>query len=305
MSIRAWLVRRKIKSVFRPSVPAGTSDEIRLQNFSKALKGMEARLPGPPKGQSKIDKIDRNDGIKGEWITAKGAREDRILIYAHGGGYTWGGPKPYRELGWRLSRAANARVFLLDYRLAPAHKCPAPIEDALRAYDWIVGTNPGQPVALAGDSAGGGLSLATAHAIRDTGRPMPSAIALISPWLDLTGSGKSLKTNNATEVMLDPDGIHYAADAYRGELSAYDPRCSPLFGEQRGLPPLFVQVGDSEILLDDSTRFASRAKEAGVAVTLEVWPKMHHVWHFSAMLIPEGKKAITAMGAFLNAGFDN
>ena len=305
MSIRAWLVRRKIRSVFRPKVPPDMPDEERLRIFSAALKGMEARLPGPPKGQFKVDKINRNDGIRGEWLTAKGAREDRVLLYAHGGGYTWGGPRPYRELGWRLSRAADARVFLLDYRLAPQHKCPAPVEDALRAYDWIRDTNPGQPVVMAGDSAGGGLTLAAAHAIRDTGRPMPKALALISPWLDLTGSGRSMKDNATSEVMLDPDGIRYAADAYRGELSAYDPRCSPLFGEQRGLPPALVQVGSDEILLDDSMRFEARAKEAGVDITLEVWPKMHHVWHFSALLVPEGRKAIAGIGDFFERHFGN
>ncbi|WP_262690421.1 alpha/beta hydrolase [Kordiimonas aestuarii] len=305
MSIRAWLARRKIRSVFRPKMPPGTPDDVRLKNFSKALKAMEERLPGPPRGQCKIDKVDRSDGIKGEWITAKGAREDRIVLFAHGGGYTWGAPRPYRELGWRLSRACNARVFLLDYRLAPEHTCPAPIEDALRAYDWIIKKNPGLPVVLSGDSAGGGLTLATAHVIRDTGRPMPKALSLISPWLDLTGSGESIGVNADKDVMLDPDGIHYAADAYRGDLSAYDPRCSPLFGEQAGLPPVFLQVGDDEILLDDSVRFEARARSEGVAVKLDIWPKMHHVWHFSAMMIPEGRKAIADMAIFFESHFGN
>ena len=252
MSIRAWLVRRKIRSVFRPKMDPSVPDEVRLKNFSKALKAMEDRMPGPPKGQYKIDKIDRADGIKGEWVTAKGAREDRIVLFSHGGGYTWGAPRQYRELGWRLSRACNAKVFLLDYRLAPAHKCPAPIEDALRAYDWIVDNHPGIPVVMSGDSAGGGLTLAAVHAIRDTGRQMPKALALISPWLDLTGSGDSLRANADREVMLDPDGIHYAANAYRGDIVANDPRCSPLFGDQAGLPPVLLQVGSEEILLDDS-----------------------------------------------------
>jgi monoterpene epsilon-lactone hydrolase len=305
MSIRAWLVRRRIRSVFRPNMPPGTPDEVRLRNFSTALKTMEERLPGPPKGQFKIDKVHRPDGVKGEWVIAKGAREDRILIYCHGGGYTWGGPRPYRELGWRLSRACNARVFLLDYRLAPEHKCPAPLEDALRAYDWIVSQYPGHPIVLAGDSAGGGLTLATAQAIRDTGRVTPVALALISPWLDLTGSGDSMRANADKDVMLDPDGIHHAADAYRGELSAYDPRCSPLFGEPRGLPPVLVQVGSEEILLDDSKRFAARARDADVLLRLDIWPKMHHVWHFSAMVVPEGKKAIADIGTFFEDHFGN
>lgn len=305
MSIRAWLVRRKIKAAFRPSLPADTPDAVRLENFDKSLKAMEARLPGPPNGKCKIAKVSTADGVKGEWITAKGAREDRILFYSHGGGYVWGSPKPYREFAWRLSRALNARVFLLDYRLAPTHKCPAPIEDALRAYDWIVENHPGEPIVLSGDSAGGGLTLAVAHAIRDSGRPAPKAFSLISPWLDLTGAGDSIHTNADNDVMLDPAGIHHAANAYRGDLGADDPRCSPLFGKQAGLPPVFVQVGSDEILLDDSVRFEQRAREEGVAVKLDVWQKMHHVWHFSAMIIPEGRKAIADMAVFFNQHFGN
>ncbi len=282
-----------------------TPDDVRLRNFSTALKAMEGKLPGPPRGQYKIDKVSLASGVQGEWITARGAREDRVVLYAHGGGYTWGAPRPYRELGWRLSRACNARVFLLDYRLAPEHTCPAPIEDALRAYDWIVENNRGQPIVMAGDSAGGGLTLAAAQAIRDTGRNMPKALGLISPWLDLTGSGDSIRSNAETEVMLDPDGIQYAANAYRGALAADDPRCSPLFGGQAGLPPVLVQVGSEEILLDDSVRFDARARAEGVQVTLNVWPKMHHVWHFSAMMVPEGRKAIADLAAFMQRHFGN
>lgn len=305
MSIQAWLVRRKIKAAFRPKMPPGTPDAVRLENFDKSLKAMEKRLPGPPKGKCKIEKVNTSDGVQGEWITAKGAREDRVLFYSHGGGYVWGGPKPYREFGWRLSKALNAKVFLLDYHLAPKHKCPAPIEDALRAYDWIMANHPGVPVVMSGDSAGGGLTLAAAHAIRDSGRAQPKAISLISPWLDLTGSGDSIRGNADKEVMLDPDGIHYAADAYRGDIPADDPRCSPLYGMQAGLPPVLVQVGSDEILLDDSVRFEARAREEGVSVTLDVWRKMHHVWHFSAIIIPEGRKAIADMGTFFNRHFGN
>lgn len=303
MSIRAWLVRRKIRSVFRPKELETAPDEVRLKHFATALKAMEGSLTGAPK-EATIEKVE-TDTVRGEWISMPGAREDRILFYSHGGGYVWGSPKAYYLLGAMLSKAMKARVFLLDYRLAPAHKCPSQIEDALAAYDWIQKENPGVPITMSGDSAGGGLTLAAAQAIRDNGRVPPKALALISPWLDVTGESETVQTNRDRDVMLDAKGIGTAGQIFAGDLDATDPRCSPLFGEQAGLPPTIVQVGSEEILLGDSLRFAEKAREAGVDVTLDVWKKMHHVWHFSAQVVPEGKRAIRDMASFFEPRWGN
>lgn len=298
MSIRAWLVRRKIRSVFRPSSLRGAAADKRLRHFDQALQAMERNLPGAP-AEAEIEAVDVGD-VRGEWVTMPGANPNRVLLYSHGGGYVWGGPKPYRDLGARLSSSLRARVFLLDYRLAPAHKCPAPIEDALAAYDWIREQHPRAAITLAGDSAGGGLTLATAHAIRDSGRAQPSAIALVSPWLDVTGAADSLRRNAKKEVMLDPDGIAVAGKQYRGDLAADDPRCSPLFGSQSNLPPVLIQVGAGEILLDDSVHVADKIRTAGGEVKLDVWRKMHHVWHFSAGIVPEGRRAINDIATYFD-----
>ncbi len=296
MSFRAWLVRRKIKSVFRPPSLKNADPEVRLRHFDKALKGLEKLLPDAP-ASAVIEPVDEG-GIKGEWVTMPGAREDRILFYSHGGGYVWGGPKQYRDLGCRLGAAMKAKVFLLDYRLAPHNKCPAQIEDALAAYDMVRSRYPNSAITMAGDSAGGGLTLAAVHAIRDSDRVSPVAIALISPWLDVTGKSESIVRNADKEVMLDPGGIGVAGMVFRGEMAGDDPRCSPLFGSQNGLPPVLVQVGSEEILLDDSVHFADKVKAAGGDVTLNVWHKMHHVWHFSANIMPEARKAIAEITAF-------
>lgn len=303
MSIRAWLVRRKIKAVFRPKELATAPEQARLRHFEVALKAMESKMPGAP-SDATVEAVD-TDTVKGEWISVPGARDDRILMYNHGGGYVWGGPKQYRDLGARLSRALKARVFLLDYRLAPTHRCPSAIEDALAAYDYIQAENPGVPITMGGDSAGGGLTLATTHAIRDSGRVMPAALSLISPWLDVTGSGDSVQANKHKEVMLDADGIQVAGQIYSGELAPDDPRPSPLFGDQAGLPPTLMQVGSEEILLSDSTRFHEKALAAGSSVHLDVWPKMHHVWHMSAGIVPEGKKAIADIATYFDRHWGN
>lgn len=304
MSVQAWLVRRKIRQLYRPASLKDAPLEVRGAHFRKTLVASEPHLPKPP-ADTLVEAVD-TDGVKGEWVAAPGVRQDRILFYMHGGGYVWGGPVPHRELGWRLSKACNARVFLLDYRLAPAHRCPAPIEDALAAYRWLLAEAPGVPIVCAGDSAGGGLTLATAHAIRDADLPMPKALCLISPWLDVTGKSETIRRNAKRETMLDPEGMAVAGRAYTGDtMPLDDPRCSPLFGDQAGLPPVLVQVGSGEILLGDSLRFAEQMKAIGAEHRLDIWKNMHHVWHMSALYIPEGRKAIADMARFFDPLWSN
>lgn len=300
MSIRAWLVRRQIRKLFRRDLFTKAGQPVPAPNFKEALAVSEIKLPQPPAG-TEIEPLEANQRgqvFRGEWVSEPGVRSDRILFYSHGGGYVWGAPKFYRDLAWRLSKACDARVFLLDYSLAPEAKCPTQITEGLAALDYIRAQYPDAKITLSGDSAGGNLSAALMLDIRDSGRPAPAAVSLISPWLDLTGSGKSIISNGKLDVMLRPDGIGMAAALYAGGMAPNDPQVSPLFANLDNLPPVLMQVGSEEILLDDSTRFHAALQAAGGNSTLRVWRKMHHVWHMSAGLVPEGKKAIREIADF-------
>lgn len=240
------------------------------------------------------------DGVPAEWVCAPGVDRDRVLLYLHGGGYVIGSIATHRGLIARLSQAANCRALALDYRLAPEHRYPAAVEDATKAYRWLLrqGVAPGK-IAVAGDSAGGGLTMATLVALRDAGDPLPAAAAPLSPWVDLEGTGESMKTRVDVDPMVEPGGLFGMAKIYLGDADPRQPTASPLHADLTGLPPLLIQVGDLETLLDDSTRLAARAEAAGVDVTLEVWPEMVHVWQLFAPMLPEGREAIARIGAFV------
>ena len=240
--------------------------------------------------------------IGGEWLEPPAVREHAALLYLHGGGYVIGSPRSHRHLAASLGRAAGAATLVPDYRLAPEHPFPGAIEDAVAAYRWLLerGALPERTV-IAGDSAGGGLTVATLLALRDRGLPRPAAGVCISPWVDLTCSAPSYVTKAASDPIVTGEGVALMARAY---LGATDPRtslASPLFADLAGLPPLLVQVGSEEVLLDDAVGLAERAKAAGVAATLEVWPDMIHVWHWFYPMLDEGQRAIDSAGAFMRA----
>jgi len=239
-------------------------------------------------------------GVKAEWITAPNAAADRAILYLHGGGYIMGSINTHRELIARLSKAAQARMLALDYRLAPEHPFPAPVEDAMAAYRWMLaeGLKPSR-IAVAGDSAGGGLTVAALVAFRDAGLPMPAAGIPISPWVDLEAIGESMKTRSSQDPIVKPEMIREIARVYLAGQNPRSPLAAPLYADLHGLPPLLIHVGDAEALLDDSKRLAERAKAAGVDVTLEVWPEMPHVWHLFAHFLPEGQQAIDRAGEFV------
>lgn len=241
-------------------------------------------------------------GVPAEWTIAPGADPDRALVYFHGGSYNAGGIGSHRALCTQFARATGLRVLSVEYRLAPEHPHPAAVEDACAAlrFVWKSGLAPSQ-VALAGDSAGGGLALAALVALRDAGDPLPAAVALLSPWTDLTLSGASFRGKADVDPMIVPDVLAVARDRYVAGQAADAPTISPLFADLAGLPPLLVQVGTDECLLDDSTRLAERASDAGTDVVLEVWDDMIHVWQAFFALLPEGRDAIDAIAAFLRA----
>ena len=242
-------------------------------------------------------------GVPAEWHDAEGVRQDRVLVYYHGGGYCMGSLDTHRGHTARISKLADLRVLAVDYRLAPEHPHPAAVEDAVAAYRFVLdqGIAP-ERVALAGDSAGGGLTLATLLALRDRGVPLPACGVGISAWTDMTASGDSIKTKADEDPMLgDITALHMMVDAYVGpEGDKKAPLASPVFADLTGLPPILLQVGTAEVLLDDSTRLAARAQAAGVDVTLKVWEGMFHVWHAFAEMLPEGMEATRELADWVN-----
>ncbi len=240
------------------------------------------------------------NGVKSEWVTAPGADPGRAILYLHGGGYVIGSINTHRSLAARLSRAAKARVLVIDYRLAPEHPHPAAVDDSLAAYRWMLaqGLKPSR-IAVAGDSAGGGLTAATLVAIRDAKLPLPAAGALLSPWVDMEGIGESMTTKDSVDPMVHKEGLLGMAKAYLGGKDPRTPLAAPLYADLTGLPPLLIQVGTSETLMDDGARLSERAKKAGVNVTYEPWQNMIHVWHLFAPMLDEGQQAIEKIGAFV------
>lgn len=252
----------------------------------------------PPQGTT-VDPVDAG-GVPAEWVVAAGVDSDRVLLYLHGGAYQIGSPATHRHMVALLSGAARARVLSVGYRLAPENPFPAAVDDAVAAYRWLLaaGTDRGV-LALGGDSAGGGLALASLVALRDAGEPMPAAAVVMSPWTDLALTGESLQTRADADVLIKPGGMAETAEAYLAGQDPRHPYASPLYADLHGLPPMLIHVGDAEVILDDSTRLAARARAHGVDVTLEVWDEMPHVWHAFAGMLPEADQAIERIGSWL------
>lgn len=289
------LIRYLVAAKFNPDK---TIDEIR--------RGAESltKLTGFP-SQTHVEKIQLNS-ISAEWVFANEARKDRAILYLHGGGYNFCSPNTHRELCAYISMASSAKVLLLDYHLAPEHPFPAALEDATQAYRWLLKNGfAGNNIALAGDSAGGGLAIATSIALRDDGNPTPSSIACISPWTDLTMSGDSIKTHSVIDPMLNLQSMKLMASNYIGDNDPRNPLISPIFANLEAIPSTLIHVGSDEMLLDDAIRMAEKAKSAGVDVTLKIYDKMWHVWHLNARLMPEAKNAVTKFGSFIRQHFAN
>jgi epsilon-lactone hydrolase len=223
----------------------------------------------------------------------------RILLYLHGGAYTAGSPNGYRSLWSTLAHAANAQSVAIDYRMAPEEPFPAAVDDAVAGYSALLeeGHAPEQ-IAVAGDSAGGGLTVSMMVAARDRGLPLPAAGVCLSPWADLTCSGNSYRDKALEDLSLNTEELTALAERYAGDQTA-DPLASPVRADLTGLPPLLIQVGSVEILLDDAVSLARQAGAAGVQTTLEVWPGMPHVWHSFGFMLSEGADATKTAGRFM------
>jgi len=239
-------------------------------------------------------------GVPAAWIAGAEVSGPGAILYLHGGGYVIGSITTHRAFVARVTAAAGVRALAIDYRLAPEHPFPAALDDAVAAYRWLVaGGVPPERIVVAGDSAGGGLTVATLVALRDAGVPLPAAGVCLSPWVDLEGTGASMDTRAAVDPMVQRADVHRMAAAYLAGAAPRTPLASPLHADLRGLPPLLVQVGTNETLLDDATRLAARARAVGVDVTLEPWEDMIHVWQLFVPLLPEAEEAIARIGAWV------
>ena len=240
--------------------------------------------------------------VPAEWISVGTTSEESAVLYLHGGAYTIGSPRTHRDIAARISKAAGVRILLIDYRLAPEHPHPAAVQDVVMAYRWLLenGLSP-HNIAIAGDSAGGGLAIAALVSLRDAGEPLPAAAVCLSPWTDLQGTGESMTTHVHADPFLTPEWLQSMAKHFVADHDPRMPLISPIHADLHDLPPVLIQVGSDEILLSDSMRLAESARQAGVETTLDVWEGMWHVWHFFAGQMPEGKRAMNKVGTYIRS----
>lgn len=237
--------------------------------------------------------------MNADWITTSTTDNTRVVLYLHGGGYVIGSNVGYRELASRVSRSSCARVLLINYRLAPENKFPAAVDDATLAYRYLLSQGiPANRIAIAGDSAGGGLTLATLMALKEAGDSLPACAVCLSPWADLEGQGESAKPGAVDDPIVQVEGLRAMGQLYAGD-EIRNPLASPVLGDYEGLPPLLIQVGTREVLLSDATRVAELAESAGVDVSLEQGEGLVHVWQLFGPDIPESVDALKRIGEFV------
>jgi acetyl esterase/lipase len=264
----------------------------------RAIYGDFAALTAEPDGISWTEV--EAGGVPAIWAEPEGGSRDRVVQYVHGGGYVIGAAEYYRKFTGHLAKAIGCRVLNVDYRLAPEHPHPAAVEDSTAVYRWLLeqGIASGH-IAIAGDSAGGGLTVATLLSIRAAGLPMPAAAMPLSPWVDMEGTGESMTTRADRDVLVSRDMLKGMVDAFLQGQDARDPLAAPLHADLNDLCPLYIQVGDDETLLDDSVRLADRARQAGVECRLDVFPEMQHVFQMAAGNMPEADEAIRRLAEWV------
>ena len=262
-----------------------------------AYEKLAVLLGGAP--DAKCEKVDA-DGVPAEWVAAPGIDSQRAVLYLHGGGYAIGSINTHRRLAYDISAASSARVLLIDYRLAPEHPFPAAVDDAAKAWRWLLQQGfTSDRLAIAGDAAGGGLTIATLVNLRDRKLGLPACAVAISPWIDLEGQGASITTRAAQDPMVQKAGLLWMAGLYLAGKDPRTPLAAPLHADLTGLPPVLVQVGTAETLLDDATRLAEKLYRAGGDVRLAVWPDMLHVFPFFAPILSEGRDGCREIGQFI------
>jgi epsilon-lactone hydrolase len=277
----------------------------RYGNDEYALAKQARRIWGSPRFWQwlhsrglNVKTVDEN-GVRGEWLEAENAVQ-KTLFYIHGGGFVCCSARTHRPITATLARETGFRVFSLKYRLAPEDRFPAALDDAFDAYRWLLGQNiaPSE-IALAGDSAGGGLVLALLLRLREAKLPLPACAACFSPWSDLLGTGESNRANAARDAMFYPENTQEFARAYLGEASADNPYASPVFGDFKDLPPILFHVGSTEMLLDDSRRIHQKIQAGGGASELEIYEDTFHCWQMAVGLVPEARDSLAKAARFI------
>jgi len=287
--IKLWLRRLK-----RKTLPIAEDVPKMRAFFNKQAK----RFPVSWRVRTVPVKINK---IEGEWIKPLLGPTKKVILYLHGGGYGLGSINTHRSMMAQIAIKSNIRVLAINYRLAPEHPYPAALEDTLETYQWLLanGYKP-KNIIISGDSAGGGLALSTLLKIRDEKLPNPAAAIVLSPWTDLCATGKSIKLKAHTDPIIHQRDLTDWSLRYAGKVPLDHPYISPLYADLCDLPPILIQTGQEEILLDDSVRFAQKAKKCGVNVQLEVYEGMIHVWHVLWQFLPKSREAITSIGEFAN-----
>lgn len=270
-----------------------TIAEIRVQDASAAKFG------GPPPRDVEVENINIG-GIDAAWIRPSGADKTKVLLHLHGGGYVTGSIASYLRMCILMAQTLKVSVLLPAYRLTPEHPFPAALDDTLKIYRWILTQgHRSKDIIISGDSAGGGLCIASVLALRELGDALPTAVVCMSPWVDLTLQGRTHITNSKTEAMLNADSLREWAQAYTSQENFCNPLVSPIFSDFHNFPPLLIQVSSDEVLLDDAIALAEKAKAAGVDVSLKIWDGLWHVWQVVGDAIPESKMAFDEIEAFI------
>ncbi len=290
-SLRAQLVSHYLRSTFK---------RLPLVEMEPAVLRARLEARALPLRRKGVERRDIEAPVRGEWIIPQSSTPGATILYLHGGGYIFGSPRMYRPLTFGLARASNAPVFALDYRLAPENPCPAAIEDALSAFDYLQAQGiSSREIVVGGDSAGGGLAIALVQALGKAGRELPRGVFLYSPWTDLAARGASIDLNERSDAFFTADTIRRGGEKYAGDLPLDDPRVSPLYGEFGGFPRTLIFASDNEILRDDSVRVADRMREAGVDVDFRLEKGLAHVWPLFVSLMPESAKSIGVTARFI------
>ena len=283
-----------IKELYRGWVAAMSANpEMSLEEI-RALFEQWGNITGEPGG---VDYIEEEcSGVPCMWAVPKGAQTDRILICLHGGGYVVGSMYTHRKIFGHLAKAIGCRALILHYRRAPENTHPAQVEDAVAVYDWLLKQDiKPEHIATTGDSAGGGLCTTMLIAIRDQGLPMPAAGMPMSPYYDLEFTGESMQTKAEVDCLVTNELATFMSETFLGGASPKDPLANPFYANLKGLPPLYIQVGGDEALLDDSLRFEKKAKEEGIEIKVDVFPEMQHVFQFMAGMAQEADQAVQQM----------
>ncbi|MBV9602637.1 MAG: alpha/beta hydrolase [Chloroflexi bacterium] len=288
---RLWrqITRLLFHYMANPALPPG----VRRRRMDRLI-GVARLPPG-----TRVERV-MAGGVPAEWIVPPGVETDAVLLYLHGGGYAAGSLVTHRLVAEQVAQAAGVRALLPAYRLAPEHRFPAAQCDALAVYRWLIEDDGADParVVVAGDSAGGGLTIALAVSAGDAGLPLPAALVCVSPWTDLACTDETMRTKVGIDPCFTPEDLHLQAREYLGDADPRQPLASPLYAALHGLTPLLAQVGGDELLLDDARRLVERAQAAGVDATLEVWPGLWHIFATQGTF-PESRQAMQRLGSFL------